>query len=103
MAVMNKEYKRLIFMAKALGFTESLRQLSPSERQRRPSASLGNDYNNLRSQIAFAFPGLGQVLPPVASIEESSEITREELYELYVFAEQIYQILDVMGNEDDAE
>jgi len=95
--------KLLILMAKALGFTESLRQLSREERQKYPSAIFGRDYNKLREQVALTFPEIGELLPPAANIVGNPPFTDEKFYELYVFAEQIYQMLDtyaIKSSED---
>lgn len=96
---------RRLLMAKALGFTESLRQLSREERQRSPSATIGEDYNKLRTQALQAFPHLADVIPPAATVVrgQSASYTSDMFYELFIFAEQIYQVLDVEVEEIGAE
>lgn len=87
---------RRLLMAKALGFTESMRQLSPDERQRTVSAVIGEDYNRLRLQTIETFPHLAEILPPAATVVKgNSSYTSESFYMLYIFTEQIYQMLDV--------
>jgi hypothetical protein len=90
---------RRILMAKALGYLNSIRQLSREERLKQPSATLGNDYNTMRRQAVTMYPQFMSLMPPDLTIVKGrdSDFTEELLGEVLTFSEQLFQILETIG------
>jgi hypothetical protein len=98
--VINRDVARKLLMAKALGFTNAIGKLSREERSKNPSGTYGDDYNALRQSVLIAYPELDSLLPPAVTIGESqygSKFTDEKYGEILTFCEQIFHLLDTIG------
>jgi len=85
--------------AKALGFTNSIINLSHEERNKSPSKGYGDDYNNLRSLVRKEYPELDLVIPPQVTTHHKDHgggYCSERYSEIYTYSEQIYQMLDAL-------
>jgi hypothetical protein len=90
--------RRKDLMAKAAGITVSIGKKPAKDRDGKPSGMTADDYNRLRDAALAMFPHLGTLLPPRALTYEGGAGTRwshQTWNEIDVYAEQIFQLLDV--------
>ena len=92
--------KAAILIAKARGFTISIREMASEQRVKQPTQEFAEDYNSLRSQVAEAFPELTSHLPPEVSLYRGGGGVRmfphQSYGEIDTFAEQIQQLLEAV-------
>jgi len=94
----NRFIKLSCISAKALGFTNSIANLSSKERGIHPSSWYGDDYNRLRHIVMHEFPELQELIPPRTS--SRNDICSETYSEIYTYTEQIYQMLEALIEAD---
>jgi hypothetical protein len=84
-----------LFRAKALAFNNSIRAMGTSEKGSLPTATFGDDYNELRKNVLTDFPHLSRFMPPGVNTNSEFNHTDERYCEIDAFCEQIYQLLSV--------
>lgn len=90
-----------VLMAKAFGYTRALSNLDKDERGLQATESLANDYNRFVDEVERVAPLFD--LPPKLTVIDygaNNKRSRETLYELYIFCEQIYQMLALLDDEE---
>lgn len=91
-----------LLIAKARGFTISIREMTPEQRLKQPTAEFANDYNSLRAQVAATFSELEPYLPPAVELYRGGSGDRmyphQSYAEIDTFAEQLQQLLEAIKN-----
>lgn len=101
---MSIDQNRRILMAKAFGFARALSGFTEEERQRSATATLAEDYNGLVIAVGHTLPELIDVLPPRLEVKDQGYAdglhrTRESLTEVFIYCEQIYQVIAALEDE----
>ena len=82
-----------LLKSKALAFNVSIRAMRDGEKGAQPTATFGDDYNNLRGMVAKEFPHLVRFLPPTVITDHQYNQCYQRYSELDAFCEQIFQLL----------